>query len=168
MLFLLLYSVGVQSNLERVKYLALQVAASFHAGFFSAETLFWLVLPLYHLFSFSSSVLKRLLILFLRFTPFILEIGTDWLSCWPCNRTSIQVFFFFFSLFMPNVVYFRQPKNFWLSLGNIFHFCQKISFCRQKATVFINIIFTVSLYKIFQIKSREVTVLVCSHTTFHH
>lgn len=40
MLFLVLYPVGVQSNLEKVKYLPLQVEASFHASFFSAETRF--------------------------------------------------------------------------------------------------------------------------------
>lgn len=37
-MFLVLYSVAVQSDLERVKFLPLQVAATFHASYFSAET----------------------------------------------------------------------------------------------------------------------------------
>lgn len=63
------------------------LTSCFHAGFFRVFFLWTTRSP------FHPQFLKDYRYNFLHSPPFILEIGTDLPSCWPSNRTSIQVFF---------------------------------------------------------------------------
>lgn len=112
-----------------------------HAGSFRVFFL-WTTRSLFHL-----QFLKDYRYYFLHFPPFILEIGTDLPSYWPSTRTSIQVFF-------------AKPTTL-VKFGKIFSISlRKSNITDKKATI--------SLYKMFQLKCRDVSTLWCSQTTFHH
>lgn len=169
MLFLVLYPVGVQSNLEKVKF---------------PSNFPYKLKPVFMLVSLVRKLGSDLFLLCTTYSPFHLQFLKDYwcFFCvslhlfWKLGQTDwvghvitpSSRFFFFSFLFLCQTWFVSDNPKTLVKFGKYFPFLSENLTLQTKSQSFYRYnLYSYEILKINKIFCREVTILLHSHTTFH-